>query len=604
MPDQSENLGGLPLPEDIPFQLIAASPDMMDMTFCNKKYPFEFRSSLAISAYEPDINSLPENYCKRITYLKITASLTGYKPTQSELSENIINFTGTSVEHNFDDWDYITRKYFPCFGALLNVAVFPLNDKHKKDLSKYPHITSFEPKRRELIEPMTKEGSILTSSNNTISLGTKNQTTKNTGFEIKPSLKKTLGAEINGVTASSEASISGTYSHSKNNLEENTLNFSNQSESAIKSSHKTTIEQMYNMLDSYHLGTNRAVFNIMPYPHIKEITDFRTFTQGIKVLEGIQEFFLIVERPRDQKGLCIDVGLQTGHFPEDAEIIPSEPKYRTTTVTFNVTGRVKKGKEYPNEQQINKPFSAPAGYVIDRTRGNGGYSYHITQAGGFANDQWNNTKNIVVNDNGMNVSAKLVARHNGGSSLGITFTVYLRAIEPYTNTVQQVSLDDFMVTSRGLCTCYKYDEPCLDVLEVKQHPTTRGHEIVDEIDLKFNISDETFPLDSLMSTIKNNLYTSGQQPTRNQEGVIGFFDSKFFTRRWIETLDEEYLNQPILEMKNCKKHIPKELLNLTISEFLAYPTSRSKHNKEVSIDQINKFKREILTQNMSKGSEI
>ena len=46
------------------------------------------------------------------------------------------------------------------------------------------------------------------------------------------------------------------------------------------------------------------------------------------------------------------------------------------------------------------------------------------------------------------------------------------------------------------------------------------------------LAEEKFPLNSLFSTIKNNLYTSGQQAGRNQENEIGFFESKFFTKRW------------------------------------------------------------------------
>jgi hypothetical protein len=47
-------------PVDIPWKPPAVSPDMMITTFGNKAFPFAFRSSLAISAYEPPLDSLPE----------------------------------------------------------------------------------------------------------------------------------------------------------------------------------------------------------------------------------------------------------------------------------------------------------------------------------------------------------------------------------------------------------------------------------------------------------------------------------------------------------------------------------------------------------------
>jgi len=74
------------LPINIPWKLIAVSPDMMDKRFCNKRFPFAWRSSLAISAYEPRVEELPDNLCEgRLTYLKITCTITGYQPSEEEI---------------------------------------------------------------------------------------------------------------------------------------------------------------------------------------------------------------------------------------------------------------------------------------------------------------------------------------------------------------------------------------------------------------------------------------------------------------------------------------------------------------------------------------
>src|SRR5262249_59811803 len=79
----------------------------------------------------------------------------------------------------------------------------------------------------------------------------------------------------------------------------------------------TSISQMYNLLTGYHLGTNRAVFLMFPRPHVLQPTDFRTFVQGLRYIEGVQEFFLVVARPKEITGLGIEASLETGHFHED-----------------------------------------------------------------------------------------------------------------------------------------------------------------------------------------------------------------------------------------------------------------------------------------------
>src|SRR5699024_6704987 len=123
----------LNLPTNIPWKQIAVSPDMMDTKFCNKKFPFAWRSSLAISAYEPKPDELPPELCgERITYLKITASITGYQSTAKHTLEIaktedqlIKSFPSVPTEDFKNALDRITDEYFACYGVLLNVAVFP-----------------------------------------------------------------------------------------------------------------------------------------------------------------------------------------------------------------------------------------------------------------------------------------------------------------------------------------------------------------------------------------------------------------------------------------------------------------------------------------------
>src|SRR5215204_2892941 len=97
------------LPVNIPWRLIAASPDMMDTQYGNKLYPFRWRSSLAISIFEPKADSLPEEYCEdRITYVKVTCSLTGYQPSPEEIAEGEVSFPDIPTE----ELERIFAEYF------------------------------------------------------------------------------------------------------------------------------------------------------------------------------------------------------------------------------------------------------------------------------------------------------------------------------------------------------------------------------------------------------------------------------------------------------------------------------------------------------------
>lgn len=66
----------LPQPQDIPWKLLCTSNDMMDPTWCNKKFPMPWKSSVAISAYEPKEEDLPTPFCAgRLTYLKVSGTI-------------------------------------------------------------------------------------------------------------------------------------------------------------------------------------------------------------------------------------------------------------------------------------------------------------------------------------------------------------------------------------------------------------------------------------------------------------------------------------------------------------------------------------------------
>jgi hypothetical protein len=77
-------------------------------------------------------------------------------------------------------------------------------------------------------------------------------------------------------------------------------------------SFSTSINQLHTLLQSYHLGTNRVMFFMQPVPHMQDAVF--SFVRGLRRIEGVQEFFLIVNRPTRVKGLCLEIALETAHL--------------------------------------------------------------------------------------------------------------------------------------------------------------------------------------------------------------------------------------------------------------------------------------------------
>ena len=81
---------------DIHWQLLSVSQDMMDTTQGNTRFPFTWRSSLAIYGATPP----PEEQiaCSQQTlYLKITATISGYQPSKEETEEGYVQFPDVNL---------------------------------------------------------------------------------------------------------------------------------------------------------------------------------------------------------------------------------------------------------------------------------------------------------------------------------------------------------------------------------------------------------------------------------------------------------------------------------------------------------------------------
>ena len=148
-------------------------------------------------------------------------------------------------------------------------------------------------------------------------------------------------------------------------------------------SHTTQLTQMYQQLNSYHLGTNRAVFFVLPRPHIIDDKETPvTFINGPRRLEGIQEFFLVVVRPKEIKDICVEAYLETAHVGQVATYGDSFRKQEGTTQTLSLSVQADVDHPKPIKKKSGSiPYQVPLGWEIDTSK-NGGYTLHILKEQG------------------------------------------------------------------------------------------------------------------------------------------------------------------------------------------------------------------------------
>jgi hypothetical protein len=310
----------LSLPVDVPWERWCVSEDMIDQTVCDSDRPAKWQSSIAVFRYVPDddFQSYPG---RRITYLKVVCTVAGYQPKADEIqgvSQNlggigITPFTQAELERRL-------ASYSPCNEAIVQVTVGP---KHRRKgekpvpLDRYPYFMEFQPKKRELIEVATDTNEVMSRSLESL--------------DIKKSAGTAQSQEVLDVDQGFSVGAQGSYAGTGGGF-----NYSQQGQSGTKQlgnaesglvrttdasherretlSHTTQLSQLRHLLDAYHLGTNRAVFFIQPRPHT--LQEPSGFVRGPRPIEGVQEFFLVVNQPADEEDFCVDVRLDTGHLSE------------------------------------------------------------------------------------------------------------------------------------------------------------------------------------------------------------------------------------------------------------------------------------------------
>jgi len=439
----------LSLPTTIPWERICVSEDMLDPIPCDAELPPKWQSSIAAFKYDPADEYQP--YEKHlISFIKLIVTITPYAP---EIKiENYSKYVPPVLINDLEE-------AFPCYGALLQVSVFPKKEDNKKySKSNYPYFIDFEPKKRELYELVTDTGEILSGSSTTLSVGKSSTTTDSTenynldtgwNFGIQGGYKGTGG----GVSVGKTEQV-GTISSS--GLQRSDIRTSEEStERRERHSHTTQLSQMYNLFQAFHLGTNRALFLMEPRPHIRQSE--ATFINGPRALEGIQEIFMIVVRPKEMKNFCINAVLETAHLTK-------EPKYeyetKTEIIQFRLFAKAKNMDTTAGETDWtetvahSESYTPPAGWEIDLSKGKGGYDYRILRQ-----QRRKSGPTFTVTSNGLSVYGEVTWRfwetgvwnddHYEDGYLDVDVTIYIRKKTPKLKEYVR----KLFFSSRDLCCC-------------------------------------------------------------------------------------------------------------------------------------------------------
>ncbi len=542
----------LPLPVDIPWKLVDVSSGMMNTGFCDGDHPPEWRPSVAVFAYEPDQEQIPGRCGDRVCYLKVAVSVTGIQgplnvDAQFDL-ESQIEFINDARSFN----TMMLGRYLACYGVLLNVSVFPEDDD--VPLSDYPHIVDFEPKNRELIQAVTESGEGLIGSSSKV--GTDKSFQKVSGTEIGVShTGKYTSPESQAGKFEASHTISGKWTNT--NTETSSINTDASSERRERYSTQTTLTQMYNLLSGYHLGTNRATFLMLPRPHMVQPTRFRTFVHGIRQLEGVQEFLLVVVRPESMDSMRVEVALNTGHYLEQVSIPPPRTSYEERQIPMRVEVRVQGSGAVEGRTQIDtlsRVIPLEDGWEPDPTRGESGRGGVSTPSIFFSGGMHSSDLKQVeyhIAENQLFITYRIERGLNAGNDImTMHFTIFLRRPRAFTGTGEEaLGRGNFIGTRTRLCTGFTVQGGCIHRLDLPEPATPL--QFVNERPVHFvselaNAPDEVFarqaPRQALQTLQTFMSDTSRQADNTDASGYM-------FTRAFAEDLTEKMMPREMLRKR-------------------------------------------------------
>lgn len=538
----------LNLPVDIPWKRKCVTSDMVDKNVGDNVYPHRWQSSIVVFEYEPpdEYQTYPDS---TVSYLKVVCSITGYQLDRQDrlIEENSFDIIGTNAVE-IENYKDILATYYPCYGAILEVSVGPSNNAVSVD--KYPYFVDFEPKKRELYEMVSETGEMSSMSSKDVFVGKNNSslTSKevlNVFQGANLNLGESKGVNVAGTGMQSSSSFGagvqgqwGTIDRSEN--QEVTVKNTNKSQEARETqSHTTQLTQMYHQLDSYHLGTNRALFFINPRPHV--VQNKYTFVNGPKQLEGIQEFLLVVMRPKDVLGICVEATLETAHLNMYERGIQEKTELKVE--------EFKNTKENYEKRVYTWEYKPPIGYEIDLSKTDDGYSGMdmkiIDSDGLFDRDKHLiriiKTKNDIkfeftVEDQNVNQSYPIPSMKLIKGMVKFEAVIYLKIRTE--NTLFLVGRKCNSCNPRS-----RLELPTL-VYEIPFDPEVVRAQILNS---PINIANE------LGIRIKENIVKSLNSPRRYELGKVKVLQSNFASKRKLQVL-ESMKKKDVLAKEKIEKY--------------------------------------------------
>ncbi|MFC6083001.1 PASTA domain-containing protein [Sphaerisporangium aureirubrum] len=551
----------LQLPVDIPWKRLCVSEDMLDKQVCDREFPMRWRSSLAVFSYEPpeDVQAYEG---MTVSYLKVVCSITGYQPDPEEVGVKdrkiYTTWSDPTVIENYTD---VVNRYYGCYGAIVQVTIGPSpgDQSDDYDWSSSPYFADFEPKKRELYELVSETGEMMSRSLENVNV--RKGTTTTDSHEV---LDIFGGVNIAGEVAGTGGGVgvSGQWGTKDISQSEYTnLRTTDQAREMRETfSHTTQLTQMYHQLDGYHIGTNRAVFFLLPRPNVVQTET--GFVNGPRELEGIQEFFLVVMRPKTTSPPCVEAWLETSH-------IASVPIFHYQTDTRPLTLHVEKkaedtGGSLGNDSSTThaenaETFNPPDGWEIDVERSGG---YRIDSISG---DRIEAARVASVQPDHVTAYGKVSAWFEDGpwGSLGnvshdglldMVITVYIRKKKPdvsgYTKTLY--------LTGRGVCCCDQRDYGINSDSVVWEKPL---RELPADVPVGQAQSMTVKNANQLRHIIGDYLRRSLNDPARYPAGAVGFADTDIVGGLLSQLVrrPEHPDNQPVTALRNLPDAV-RELL--------------------------------------------
>jgi hypothetical protein len=112
-----------------------------------------------------------------ITYLKVTCTITGYQPLEDEIQRRV-DWNGIDARTTLEGFTEMLSSYYPCTGAIPQIAVGPSDQRGDVSLRQYPFFKDVEPKKRALYEMATESKERQSRSIESLTVGKSVGTTK------------------------------------------------------------------------------------------------------------------------------------------------------------------------------------------------------------------------------------------------------------------------------------------------------------------------------------------------------------------------------------------------------------------------------------------